>query len=203
MGLTLAQVLLFTQLPPDLFEGTTLTLSALWEQGIAFVLFGVLGVGLGLRRSLGETLERLGLVLPSARQVGIALLAIVVLTLWDALLTLGWQALAPDSFDRIAGISDSLFGGVLGPMGALTIGLSAGIGEELLFRGAIQPRFGLLLATLLFTVGHTQYEFSPALLSVFVIGLVLGLVRRRYNTTTAILIHAGYNALNVLLAPLW
>ncbi len=204
VGLTLAQLLLIGDLPVEvLAEGTELTLGALWEQGIAFVLFALLGVGLGLRRSAGETWERLGLRPLTWRQGAIVVGAIVLLTVWDALLSLGWQAADPASFERISRISETLFGGVMGPLGALTIGLSAGIGEELLFRGALQPRFGLLLATLLFTVGHTQYELSPALFSVFVIGLVLGILRQRESTTVTILIHAGYNALNVLLAPLW
>ncbi len=204
VGLTVAQVFLLADLPVELIAGQTeLTLGALWEQGLAFVLFGILGVGLGLRRSLGETLERLGITGMTWRQVGIALAAVVILLLWDFLLTTVWQAIAPGSFERIAEISELLFGDVMGLFGALTIGLSAGIGEEVLFRGAIQPRFGLLAATILFTVGHTQYEFSPALFSVFLIGLVLGIIRQRENTTTVILIHAAYNALNVLLAPLW
>ncbi len=203
LGLTLGQLFLLMGASPEMVVGgTTLTLAMLWEQGVAFTLFALLGVGLGLRRSLGEALARLGVALPTARQVGIALAAILILTMWDALLSLAWQAGAPESFERISAISEILFAGVVGPLGALTIGLSAGIGEELLFRGAIQPRFGLVLATLLFTVGHTQYEISPALLSVFIIGLVLGLVRQRENTIIAILIHAGYNALSVLLASL-
>lgn len=199
-GLTLAQLLLIQGVPVEtLTAGTALTVGDLWEQGIAFVLFALLGVGLGLRRSLQESLARLGLAWPTLRQGLIAVVVIAGLTVWDGLLSLAWQAIDPASYERITGISEGLFAGVMTPIGAISIGLTAGIGEELLFRGAIQPRFGLLLATILFTVGHTQYELSPALFSVFVIGLVLGLVRRRANTSTAILIHAGYNTLNVLL----
>ena len=86
--------------------------------------------------------------------------------------------------------------------GAVVLGLSAGISEELLFRGAVQPRLGLLLASILFAVGHVQYGFTVATLEVFVIGLVLGLVRNRTNTTICILIHAGYNSVGVLLGLL-
>jgi uncharacterized protein len=141
-------------------------------------------------------------VRPTGRQLGIAVLVTVALILWDRLLNLVWEVVDPASLERISQITEMLFGDLLGPLGAVTIGLSAGIGEELLFRGALQPRFGLGITTLLFTVGHVQYELSPALLSVFVIGLVLGIIRQRYNTTVAIIIHAAYNAIGVLLAPL-
>lgn len=201
VGLTVAQVLVIQDLPPEvLIQGSDLSLSNVWEQGIAFVLLAILGVGLGLRRSIPEAMARLGMTLPTPRQLGIALAAIIILSGWDALLSLTWQTLDPDSFERISSISEGLFANMMTPIGALSIGLSAGIGEELLFRGAIQSRFGLIWATILFTVGHIQYEISPALLSVFLIGLVLGIIRQRYNTTTAILIHAGYNTLNVFLA---
>ncbi len=203
-GLVLAQLFIFMRLPVEtVTEGATVTVAQLWEQGIAFTLFALLGVGLGLRRGLAETLERLGVTRMTRRQVAIAIGAILALSAFDLLVTLVWQAVAPLSLERVSAISEALFADVIGPLGAITIGLTAGIGEELLFRGAVQPRFGLVLTTILFTLGHVQYELSPALFSVFVIGLVLGLVRQRENTTTAILIHAGYNALNVLLAPLW
>jgi len=98
-------------------------------------------------------------------------------------------------------ISDILFGNLQSPIGALTLGLAAGLGEEVLFRGALQPRFGLLFTTLLFTVSHTQYTVSPALVEIFVVGLILGLVRDRRSTTLAILVHAAYNIMQVVLAP--
>jgi len=79
--------------------------------------------------------------------------------------------------------------------------LSAGIGEELLFRGALQPRFGILLTAAVFALGHVQYALSPAIIEVFVIGLVLGWLRQRSNTTTCIAVHAGYNFVDMLLLP--
>jgi membrane protease YdiL (CAAX protease family) len=62
----------------------------------------------------------------------------------------------------------------------------------------VQPRLGLLLATVLFTLGHVQYGLTVATLEVFIIGLALGLTRSRTNTTVCVLIHAGYNSLGVL-----
>jgi membrane protease YdiL (CAAX protease family) len=94
---------------------------------------------------------------------------------------------------------ETLFGGLSTVAGAFALGLSAGISEELLFRGAVQPRLGLLLTTFLFAIGHLQYGLTVATFEVFLIGLVLGLVRKRSNTTVCIIIHASYNTLGTLL----
>ena len=175
--------------------------SLFWQQGLAFVLMGVAGVGLFLRRDLRGALDRLklrGVPLPHWRvAVGATLLLLVFV--W--VVSFGWSRLWPQSYEEVGRISEILFGDLFSPLGALTLGLSAGIGEELLFRGALQPRFGLVLTALLFTVAHTQYTVSPALLEIFVVGLVLGLLRDRTSTTVCILVHAAYNVLNVLLAP--
>ncbi len=46
-----------------------------------------------------------------------------------------------------------LFGG-LHPLGALAIGAAAGIGEEWLFRGVLQPTVGLIAASVIFGAAH-------------------------------------------------
>ncbi|HBY96867.1 MAG: CPBP family intramembrane metalloprotease [Ardenticatenaceae bacterium] len=200
VGLTSAQFFVdFRQL---VASGVVLTPGAAWAQSLAFILFGVLGVGFGIRRSWSETLGRLGLTRLTGRQVALALGIMLVLQLFDLAVSYAWFAVAPGSFQQLSDITRGLFRRFAGPLGAVTLGLSAGLGEEILFRGAVQPRFGLWLTTLLFALGHAQYAISPALAEVFVIGLILGIVRRRENTSTAILIHATYNALNVLMVPL-
>ncbi|MFZ2422569.1 MAG: CPBP family intramembrane glutamic endopeptidase, partial [Anaerolineae bacterium] len=106
----------------------------------------------------------------------------------------------PVSFERIGKVSNALFGGLITPLGALTIGLSAGLGEELIFRGALQPRFGLIPTSFLFAVIHVQYGLSPAVVQVFVLGLVLGIIRQRGNLTMSIALHTLYNTSLVVLA---
>jgi membrane protease YdiL (CAAX protease family) len=44
--------------------------------------------------------------------------------------------------------------GRLGPVSAIAIGAAAGIGEELLFRGLLQPLLGLAAASVLFGAAH-------------------------------------------------
>ncbi|MCA1738682.1 MAG: CPBP family intramembrane metalloprotease, partial [Actinobacteria bacterium] len=83
---------------------------------------------------------------------------------------------------------------------ALLIGIGAGLGEETLFRGALQPRLGITLTSLLWAGIHVQYGPSVLLLDIFVLSVALGFLRRRINTTATFLTHAGYNFLSVMLA---
>ena len=71
-----------------------------------------------------------------------------------------------------------------------------------IFRGAAQPRFGLLFTAVLFALVHNNYGLSLATLVVLVLGLVLGIERIRYNTTTRGVSHAPDNSLLGVLAYL-
>jgi uncharacterized protein len=84
------------------------------------------------------------------------------------------------------------------PLGALVVAMTAGATEELLVRGLLQPRFGWLLPNIAFCSAHALEYGADGLLVVFVIGACLAFVRQRWNTTAAITVHAGYDA--VLLA---
>ena len=88
----------------------------------------------------------------------------------------------------------------------LAIGFSAGICEEVLFRGFIQnglhnhwgPARGLMAATLLFTVAHLDPWRTPA---VILIGLLAGyLLIRTGSLYSAIAVHMTVNTTNSLLA---
>ncbi|HZG68514.1 MAG TPA: CPBP family intramembrane glutamic endopeptidase, partial [Herpetosiphonaceae bacterium] len=164
----------------------------------------LVAVGFPVVRTFGDALRRLGLVRPTARQVigaiglaillvgGAWLLDIGIGWLWD---TMGWQRTDAEAFER-------LLGAAISPVGAVLIGITAGLGEEMVVRGALQPRLGLLLSNLFFTSLHAfQYGFD-ALLSVFVIGLVLGIVRARSNTTTSSIVHGVYDFILVMISAL-
>ena len=86
-----------------------------------------------------------------------------------------------------------VFGGLGTPVGIAAISLLPAICEEILFRGALQPRLGLVVTALLFTSIHTQYGISFDTFAVFVLALGLGLFRKYTNTTTTIVCHATYN----------
>jgi membrane protease YdiL (CAAX protease family) len=83
---------------------------------------------------------------------------------------------------------------------ALLIGVGAGLGEETLFRGAVQPILGIIPTSILFASMHVQYGPSLLLGYIFVLSLGLGYLRRRYNTTASFLAHAGYNFVGVMAA---
>src|SRR5262249_19733470 len=79
---------------------------------------------------------------------------------------------------------------------ALATGLCAGIGEETLVRGALQPVFGILPAALLHGLLHGQFTHAP----IFIIQVagwsaLMGVIRRHTNTSTTIIGHVGYNFL--------
>jgi len=90
--------------------------------------------------------------------------------------------------------------GNLSLVGALALGVSAGVGEELLVRGALQPRSGLVWAAVLFASAHVQYTWF-GMLTILMLGIVLGLVKQRANTTAAIVVHVAYDIFAVLGTP--
>ncbi|MGB9594392.1 MAG: type II CAAX prenyl endopeptidase Rce1 family protein, partial [Anaerolineae bacterium] len=178
------------------------TVADLLLTGLAMVLFGVFGVGWPIRRAWGDTLRRLGLRLPTLQQAAFAVGAVAGFLLLDYAVAVAWHAVNPGQYELIGRVSLGLFG-QMSVVKAAAIGLSAGIGEEILFRGAVQPRFGLIITALLFAAGHTQYGLSPATLEIFIIGIILGIIRNRANTTTCVAIHVLYNFVDILLLPLF
>lgn len=184
-------------------DGGGLLLS-LWVQQLTFALWALVGIGWLTRRTLAQALGRLGLVLPQPKEaaigIGTGLVSVgVILALEMVAAAAGW------GFDEnVERLTESLIGPLLGSIpGILTLGLAAGIGEETLFRGALQPRFGLLFTSLLFAVVHSQYGITLSTLAVFIVGLILGGIRIRFNTSTCVIAHAAYNITLGLIAYLY
>ena len=183
------------QLPPDMMLRMTCYLY-FWVI-VGFVFF----VGFPLVRSLPAALVRLGLVVPSLGQVAFGLAAAVILLVVTAgvewLIAQVWTYFQWPRTDEKA--FNELLKYAISPIGAVVVGITAGLSEEMAVRGILQPRLGILLSNLFFTALHAlQYNWD-ALLSVFLIGLVLGLIRRRFNTTTSAITHGTYDFLSVLL----
>jgi hypothetical protein len=136
----------------------------------------------------------LALVVPSGREwliaIGVGLGMVPLVLLVEALAsTVGLGADAD-----VQRLSEQLLGSLFTtPLGILTIGLSAGLGEETLFRGALQPRFGLIIASVVFALVHSQYGITLSTVIVLILGFLLGWLRIRYNTSTAMITHAVYN----------
>ncbi len=169
-------------------------------QTAAFILLAFFGVGWVIQRSTRDTLRRLGVVWPHWREFKVAVGTAFGLLIMQAVLGALWMAFSPEGVQAVEDLSKMLLGEFFNPWGAILIGVAAGLGEELVFRGALQPRFGVLLTSVLFAMMHSQYWLSFAMGVVFLLGLVLGIVRKRVNTTAAIFAHAMYNTVLVLLA---
>lgn len=179
------------------------TLLALWMQTLMFIILALIGVGWLSRRSFGAALTRLGIVRPTLRQVligvGVAVLLVPAVALLENLLNMVGLGVGQDVEQLTQELTGPLFSS---PWGILSIGLAAALGEEPIFRGAMQPRFGIVITALVFALVHSQYGISAATVIVFGLGLVLGWVRARNNTTTSIITHAVYNSSLGLLAAL-
>lgn len=164
---------------------------------LTFIAVAYASVGYRIYRTGHDATNRLGLQVPSLRTIGISLAFVIpcfIVSTIGSLLTVAFQ---PDIVDNVEETMDQITNGLQNPVGALLIGLTAGIGEELLFRGAVQPRFGIAIAALLWTSLHFQYEFSFILVGLFGVGVLLGLQRKYFGTTSAIVTHAVYNMIVV------
>ena len=182
---------------------TSNTMLSLWVQQIFTALLAMVGVGWLIRRDTPTTLARLGIVVPSFNQlllglfVGLGMVPVIMaIERLTSALNIGTDA-------SVAKLTEQLLGPLFTtPLGIITIGAAAALGEETIFRGAMQPRFGLLFTTLLFALVHSNYGLSLSTLIVFMVGLVLGLVRQRTNTTTSMVTHAVYNISLAILATM-
>lgn len=159
----------------------------------------LVGVGWLTRRSWSEVVERLGLTVPTLRHLAVAVLVTVFMLALAYGMDAAWAALDPVSREQVGGVSSALMGNFSGLAGAFAIGLTAAVGEEMFFRGAYQPRMGLVLAAAVFASFHVQYFLSPATLLVLVMGFIFGVLRQRTSLTVAILVHFLYNFSSVLL----
>ena len=160
-----------------------------------FLVMALAGVGIYIRRNTAGTAERLGLVRPAWWQVVLALAAagaFFAMVQGADWLSHQWTPGVAGQVDRT---TQHVFGGLNNPIGIAAIALLPGICEEILFRGALQPRLGLIVTAVLFTSIHTQYGLSFDALSVLVVALGLGLIRKYANTTASSLCHITYNLL--------
>ncbi len=193
-----APALRVAEVDPDLFTGDRstggqmldLVYDLAWTIPLALLL-----VGVPLQRSVVAALARLGV-----RPIGLRGLLIGVAgagVLWVVgtamdLLTYwfwgqaDWPRTDPELVERLMAVAFS-------PLGAVVAATAAGLGEELMMRGVLQPRFGWLLPNLAFTAAHALQYNLDALVGVFVLGAILALIRSRFSTSEAILAHALYD----------
>ena len=87
----------------------------------------------------------------------------------------------------------------VGPIEIVGVSLAAGVGEELLFRGAVQAEFGLVVASVLFGLAHIGGRNSVVLgLWVAVMGVGLGgLAHVTGGLLAPIVAHTVYDAVAI------
>lgn len=169
-------------------------------QAVVFVLIAYITVGWRIVRTFGQATARLGITRPTRATIGAA----VGFTILSFLTAFAVNILAlfvqPELAETMSGLTDDLTVNFQNPVGALILGISAGAGEEALFRGALQPRYGIVLTSIVFALLHgPQYGLNLAVLGLFGVSVLLGLARKYYGTTAAMIAHAAYNAIQVLL----
>jgi membrane protease YdiL (CAAX protease family) len=181
---------------------TDFILPALGVQLVWLVLFAIVAGGFPVRRNWADTLNRLGVRRISLPVIGVAIVIAVAMVGVVLPMEVGvhslWQRMGWPTTDEKA--LEQMLGGVKSWYGAIVIGFVAGISEELLVRGLLQPRLGLILSNLLFAAAHAYQYCWDGLLVVFFIGLICGLVRKYYNTTASMIVHGLYDTILVLLA---
>lgn len=173
---------------------------------LLYVAASLLGVGLFIRRNFPAAMQRLGINWPSKdtwRQwfiSGVRNLTIGAIVgfgvFWvQAGLSIAWQlSLPPETIAEQTAAAQELFAAVSGSLFlGFLLAFTAGVGEELLFRGALQPIFGNVLVSIFFVSLHAQYTLTPAALIILFVSLVFGLLRNHYTTTAAMSAHFVYN----------
>ena len=189
----------------SLGTGGDVPVGLLLASQLPFLVVAVLGAGAGIRRGPRETFDRLGYGPLGAGPIGVVVVFVAVAFLVSLGADYLFREVQPGLYREVGEISGALFDP--GGMGlatailfALLVGLGAGLGEETLFRGAVQPVLGIFPTSILFASMHVQYGPSLLLGYVFVLSVGLGYLRRRFNTTASFLAHAAYNFASVMAA---
>ncbi|EHP85612.1 CPBP family intramembrane glutamic endopeptidase [Methanotorris formicicus] len=175
---------------------------------IFMMLYAFVGVGFGTRRSFSECIERLDLKKPNLVYVliGVLIIYFVDYFIWKIPYFLSYFLLqtSPElgraalnytitENSNVVHVIENIRVNIPSFFGVVMLCVIVGVGEELMFRGALQPRFGNLWTSLLFASLHYQYLSFITLVDVFLISYILGIIKNKSNTSTTILIHAIYD----------
>lgn len=157
------------------------------------IIIALLAVGMGVTRNGRETWVRLQLhKKPTWTGFWISNLLLIALFIFSSLMThVGtiWGFLPPGELDGLSLFHwcSFLIGGIL-----------AGVSEELWFRGALQPRLGIWVTSVLFSAEHVHYYWW-LLPTLFLWSLCVGWLARRYSLWLSIWFHVCYNIIVVVI----
>jgi membrane protease YdiL (CAAX protease family) len=159
-----------------------------------------LGIGFAIRRTLPQALARLGLRTPTQEDLGYGFLIgfamIIGLIIFGVVMTL---LFTPEQLEQQNEASNSLAESYATIPLAFTIAISAAVGEEIFFRGALQPVFGNVLTSVFFTLLHVQNLLTPGMIIIFGVSLTLGWLRNKQGTTSAMIAHFVYDFIQLFI----
>lgn len=179
------------------------TAESLMLGAVPFLVIGAAAVGPYVRRNLREAAERLGLWplrLPWW-VVGIAVgLVCIPAGDWVA----GWltHLTSAQCLQQQVQVQHAIAGTARTTLEQIGVAAAAGVCEETLFRGALQPRVGILLSSALWASYHLQYTCnglpSASNLYILLLGFVFGALRKWGGLWPAILAHTVYDGVILL-----
>lgn len=200
VGAAFAVILVNIGTSPDDLDVEAVNYAELFSTAAFEVALALVAVGWGIRRGFRAAWDRLGFTRPTPKVVLVALGFVVLAYIPSIAGSLLTQEFQPEIPEQIDSVTEDLTADVQNPVGAVALGFSAGVGEEAFFRGALQPRFGLVPQAVVFALVHSQYGLSFIVLGLFGVGIVLGIERHYFGTTAAVLTHAIFNIIAVLAA---
>jgi uncharacterized protein len=165
---------------------------------VPFLAIALASVGVVVRRNLVQALERLGLwplripwwVIGIAAGIVLVPVGSWVVELLDHFATASCVASTAQAEQAIVGTGRTA-------LEQAGIAIAAGVCEEILFRGALQPRVGIVLSSVVWASYHLQYMCngwpSPANLYLVLLGLIFGVLRKWGGLWPAVLAHAAYD----------
>lgn len=168
-----------------------------------FTLFGVIPFlwVLGTRRRAWEGMKRyLHLHTPGPsilRGVGLALLALATVAVVAAIYIFATKGVAglthPDQGNSTSNDPEGLVKNLTWPVAAV-VALTAGIGEEIFFRGVVQKAVGVWWQGILFGLAHAANGNPLQVAFAFVLGVVFGfIIKRGGSLWTTMTAHAVYD----------
>jgi membrane protease YdiL (CAAX protease family) len=179
---------------PQLFQLHMLFVLAL----LVWYVLGFAGSGLGTawRAQFGLKARNVGreLAIGVAAGLGAWCSVLIVLVLVGSLIYAlgGEEALPQQPPEMVAWVA------ALPLVVRLGISLSAGVVEELFFRGFLQPRVGIALSTGAFVLAHLSYEQPLMLVGISMLSLIFAfLVRWRQSIWAAIAAHTVFDSVQL------
>ncbi len=135
------------------------------------------------------------------RALALVPLMLVAVAVLSSLYTLGTKG--PDGFTDTEGENpavQAMLDNLSWPL-ALFIALSAGVGEEIFFRGLLQRRIGIWAQSILFGLAHAASGYLPQILFATGLGIAFGfLYRRGWSLASLIVAHFLYDFVLLALA---